>query len=267
IHDVFFKVLLGFFERFFGESISYYDNTPISKLTPQWIYPHVREFLRPYHKRTYLTKYADQLEKNRWAEWVSNRIDDILISDQNHGCKLTVQIQHFGGNDSQFFQKGLDEKTSFSWRDSTIVCVLDCFYDPKNPISEQTAKLWQEKNDNEGVRQGHIFSDFERKVFWGSYGTMDLHDDRVHYYDSEEKYNRLLAIKKSIDPKGVFTPNAFCVGGSRPRAVTTTPALLFSMGPSNLITLERTEWDDQQELTNSMMYRKESLARANRLRF
>ena len=66
---------------------------------------------------------------------------------------------------------------------------------------------------------GGIFSDYDRRVLWGTFsrpgdpdcGTnLDTMWDK--YYDSKEKYGKLVRIKKSVDPDFVFTANTFSVG-------------------------------------------------------
>jgi hypothetical protein len=92
-----------------------------------------------------------------------------------------------------------------------VVVVLDAFYDPETPGSEQYAKNWQGVNDKYMV--GPDFSTADRRVFWGSYGEFDMKEVLKLYYDSDAKYERLVEIKKHVDPTRVFSANSFGVGG------------------------------------------------------
>ena len=58
---------------------------------------------------------------------------------------------------------------------------------------------------------GGIFSKQDRRVLWGSYGEFDLDSVWQTYYDDQEKYERLMEIRKKADPYGTFTANAFAV--------------------------------------------------------
>lgn len=186
----------------------------MSDLTKDWIFLDVREFKYPYIKRTYLTK-SETLIQDGWVDWVTGRVDEIASSI--NGCRLSVQIQNFGGNNSMFY-RNRDNGTSYSWRDSTIVCVLDCFYNQLSPFAKGIAEKWQLTNDNEGIGQNGKFSKEDRRVLWGSYSRVGKSEDFnmgcswPYYHDNKEQYDRLCKIKKAVDPDNVFTPNDFCVG-------------------------------------------------------
>ncbi|KAF9971483.1 hypothetical protein BGZ73_005583 [Actinomortierella ambigua] len=196
------------------------DDQPyaISKLMKDWIFSNVREFQKPYIKRVYLSN-SRTLAADNWAADVCNRIHEIQ-DDAFNGCDIAVQIQHFGGKNSRMVQND-DGTTAFSWRDSNICCVLDVFYND-NPVAKETARKWQERNDQSVGRAGAKFCTEDRGVLWGAYNlNLDEHHNR--YYDKatygadgsllpETKYERLCKIKKAVDPDGVFTPNGFCVG-------------------------------------------------------
>lgn len=125
------------------------SNKSMSKLTQDWLFRGWREFDHPYIKRTYLTDSdGDSLVKDGWVDWVTERIDNIVAPSDNR-CWLSAQIQYFGGTHSQFFNNRATG-TSYSWRDSTIVCILDCFYQ-NNSSSKTRAEEWQSINDSEGV--------------------------------------------------------------------------------------------------------------------
>ncbi|KAG0215331.1 hypothetical protein BGX28_000071, partial [Mortierella sp. GBA30] len=184
---------------------------PLSELTGDWIFQNVREFDMPYVKRVYMSN-SKTLEKDGWTDWMCNRIDEIERNPFSC-CKLSIQIQNFGGNNSRFYQNGKDGSTSFSWRDSSICSVMDCFYDGSQ-AAKQTAEEWQQVNDKEVGHAESRFCKEDRRLLWGSH---DLNLDPVHeyYYDNNPtKYNRLHEIKNKVDPYGVFTPNGFCVGAS-----------------------------------------------------
>lgn len=180
---------------------------PVSELTTEWIFRDIREFNTPYNKRTYVTNSKD-LNTNGWTDWVTRRIDEIVSG--NNGCRLAVQVQNYNGKHSKFFQNK-DNGTSYSWRDSTVVCVLDCFYN-NNEKSKKIAYEWQRKNDVEAIGENGKFSKQDKRVLWGSYGKFNMNDSWPYYHDNIKKYERLCKIREKVDPKDVFASNAFCVG-------------------------------------------------------
>lgn len=181
---------------------------PMSELTGKWIFRNIREFKHPYNKRTYTTN-SHTLGASGWATWVTQRIDALVRPDDN-GCWLSAQLQCFGGKHSKFATNA-DNGTSYSWRDSTIVCTLDCFYDAEEPAAKARADDWQRGNDEEGIGPSGIFSQQDRRVLWGSYGNYDLDAVWNYYYEDRQKYERLQRTRGRADPDGVFTPNPFCV--------------------------------------------------------
>jgi len=190
------------------ENIKYDKPYPVSELMKSWIFANVREFPMPYVKRTYLTN-SKTLSQDKWTEWVCDRVD--LIQDTDNNCKLSVQIQNFGGEDSQFRKLGSgDCPTSHSWRsDTNVVCVLDCFYDSFD--GKNQAEQWQTENDRIFVgSQSAKFCSQDRRVWWGSYSS-PVHDNSWDKYYEKRIYDRVLATKKALDPNGVFTPNMYTV--------------------------------------------------------
>lgn len=189
------------------------QHTPMSELTGHWVFPNVREFDDPYEKRTYLTN-SSTLVADGWSQWVTDRIDSIQ-SDLLCNCRLSVQIQPFGGNKSMFYLNGQAGTTAYSWRDSSIVCVLDCFYSDASTTIRSKAKsralAWQAGNDAEGIGANGKFSKQDRRVFWGSYGDWNLPAVWKTYYDNAERYNRVRQVKGRVDPRCMFSPNVFSV--------------------------------------------------------
>ncbi|KPM43946.1 hypothetical protein AK830_g2594 [Neonectria ditissima] len=195
----------------------------MSKMTGEWIFPKEREFNLPYVKRTYTTS-SKTLEKDKWVDNAVQRIDLIYNPDQllkgNPGekdyevylsCKLSVQIQAFGGANSRFYANR-DNGTAYSWRDSSVVQVLDCFHKP-DAQSKAYAESWQAKNDAVMVGASSSFSKQDRRVLWGSYGDWDLGKPEVWkcYYEDADKYERLGKARGKADPNGTFTANPFAV--------------------------------------------------------
>lgn len=178
----------------------------MSELTGDWIFRNVREFDRPYIKRTHVTN-SRTLGADGWASWVAGRIDAIVRPEANR-CWLSAQLQCFGGNKSKFFTNR-DNGTSFSWRDSSMVCTLDCFY---GEGAKSTAEEWHRINDSEGIGPNGKFSKEDKRVLWGSYGNFDLDASWNLYYEDRAKYDRLRKARRAADPDGVFTPNTFSVG-------------------------------------------------------
>ncbi|MCJ1377515.1 hypothetical protein MMC17_000610 [Xylographa soralifera] len=181
---------------------------PMSTLTSKWIFTNIREFEHPYVKRTYATK-STTLVQDGWVDWVTRRIDTLVGPDDN-GLWLSAQLQYFGGKFSKFTTNA-DNGTAYSWRDSTLVCTLDCFYDEKDPDAVMRANDWQRGNDEGGVGPDGVFSKQDRRLLWGSYGSYDLDSVWMFYYEDQEKYERLQRARAAADPYGTFTPNTFAV--------------------------------------------------------
>lgn len=123
------------------------------------------------------------------------------------GCKICVQIQPFGGTYSQFAANG-SNGTSYSWRDTTIVASLDCFY---KSGAKARAVQWQAVNDQMMAGPDSPYSQTDRRFLWGSYGDWNLKNTWEYYFDDEEQYKQIGRIRAQADPNGTFTPNVFAV--------------------------------------------------------
>lgn len=216
-----FRALRGLFEN---ETLLIDElEEDMSRMTGRWIFPKKREFDLPYVKRTYSTN-SSTLEKDGWVDSVINRIDLIYnprqLLDNKPGdkeyemythCKLSVQIQCYGGDNSRFYLNR-NNGTSYSWRDSSVVQVLDCFHDPGDKYRE-LAERWQTKNDSIMSGPSSPFSKHDRRLLWGSYGDWDLGKQEVWrcYYEDAEKYQKLGKTRGKADPNGTFTANPFAV--------------------------------------------------------
>ena len=141
---------MAWFERLNegGLSLDGVMRKPMSELTGQWIFRNVREFDKPYVKRTYLTN-STTLGKDGWAQWVTDRIDAIVKPERNQ-LYLSAQLQCFGGRESMF-TKNAGNGTAYSWRDSTVCATLDAFYAEG---CKSRALDWQKVNDLEGIGKG-----------------------------------------------------------------------------------------------------------------
>ena len=73
-----------------------------------------------------------------------------------------------------------------------------------------------ELENDKCAKEGGIFCDKDRRFLWASYGR---HDDENRgasldslwdkYYDSKWKYDKLVEIKRRVDPDYIFTANDF----------------------------------------------------------
>jgi hypothetical protein len=195
----------------------------MSKMTGEWIFPNKREFDLPYVKRTYVTS-SRTLVRDRWVNNIVDRIDHIYNpkhyldgkpGEKNYerylSCKLSVQIQNFGGDNSKFYTNR-DNGTSYSWRDSTMCTTLDCFH--KTGIDAKNfADDWAAKNDALMAGPGSSYSRQDKRVLWGSWGDWNMADEAVWktYYEDKAKYENLGKIRAKADPNGTFTANPFAV--------------------------------------------------------
>lgn len=195
----------------------------MAAITAKWIFAKKREFNLPYVKRTYATN-SRTLYKDGWVDTVVKRLNLIYDPQQKlddsksakegevyDHCKLSVQIQGFGGDNSQFYTNR-NNGTSYSWRDSTVVQTLDCFHDEGDQYRKYALE-WQKNNDALMIGPKSPFSKQDRRVLWGSWGDWDMSKPEVWkaYYEDEGKYQRLGKARGKNDPNGTFTANPFAV--------------------------------------------------------
>merc|ERR1711862_896262 len=104
--------------------------------------------------------------------------------------------------------------------------LLDGFYEPLQEEAFNFVKKWTDENDTlkwkdeNGVEQS--YSDFDRRWIGFSFSKEGDPDKGAvldslwdKYYDSSEKYNKLVAVKNRFDPKYLFTANTFGIDATR----------------------------------------------------
>ncbi|CAO3569273.1 unnamed protein product [Mortierella alpina] len=185
----------------------------MSELNNHWIIPIVREFQLPYIKNVKASDLlSSELRARKYTEWVTERIDRIEAHTQATECYLVHQFAYGGGRHSRFAHNGDDGLTSFSWRDSSFIFVLDVFYNGDKPKVKEFAQQYQRETELEAIGEGvGKLSNRDRRLLWGSQDR-NLHAARGYYFDqAPTKYERLAANKARFDPLGLFTPNQFSV--------------------------------------------------------
>ncbi|KAF5686817.1 6-hydroxy-D-nicotine oxidase [Fusarium circinatum] len=201
----------------------------MSDMVGHWLFPKRREFPLPYVKRTYATN-SKTLGKDGWVKTLVERLKLICdpyekLDDANEkpvknplydNCKLSAQIQCFGGENSMFYNNR-NNGAAYSWRDSTVLQTVDCWYlnrdQPKYEESQKLANKWQAENDRAMIGANSCFSKTDRRVLWGSWGEWDMAKPEVWktYYEDEAKYQSIGKVRAAWDPHGTFTANPFAV--------------------------------------------------------
>jgi len=181
----------------------------MAEISALWVLPDEREYPDPYVKRTYTTNWTKQLKEKGWAQKLAERYDLVAndVGPLTH-LNLISQIAYIGGSISKLRQH--DGRGTYGWRDTTICFTCDCFYRPDGENKLQATE-WQAQNDAAFIGESGQFCDEDRRLLWGSFGDRSLHRAQRFYYEPGV-YDQLVALKKKVDPRNVFTPNEFCVG-------------------------------------------------------
>ncbi|CAG8517483.1 8446_t:CDS:2 [Cetraspora pellucida] len=177
----------------------------VSLLVENWITLIRREFQLQYIKRGYVSDWEPKkLKDTNWSDWIVKRINLAICNK----LKVSAQFKYFGGENSEFYKKGLENKDSLSWRDMNFGVSFDTFFE-KDLL--HLASEWQRENDKCISVTNPTFCDKDMRLLWASY---DLNLDYFHdcYYDTEKKYADLCYLREKYDPKKIFIPNKFCVG-------------------------------------------------------
>ncbi|KAJ7611292.1 hypothetical protein FB45DRAFT_982079 [Roridomyces roridus] len=185
------------------------EETPMSELTAQWIFQNRREFDLPFAKRTYSTR-STTLATNGWVDWVVGRIDEIARGSPENGQWVSAQVQCLEGNTLSYVKVLVPSPFAepSQWRDTTMAMTIDNFHKPEKRAE---AEAWEAINDRESLGPDGIFSQHDRRLLWGTWGSFDLDSVWHTYYEDRRKYERLMRARSRADPHGTFTPNSFCV--------------------------------------------------------
>lgn len=195
---------------------------PLSTIMKALTFENPREFNMPGKKLVWLGKNTHSMsQKNKlgitFAEWVANKAHDIesLKGEfKYHGMKIAIQVGLVGG-------PGLANppiQTAMGQRDGNYWFTFDIFYDPGVPGAlEKTTQFSNALAADIMSNKLNFWEDNrERRVILGPMIVNDekpiLDDLWACFYDSREVYERLLRIKRELDPHHVFTANLFCVG-------------------------------------------------------
>ena len=192
---------------------------PMSELMLSWIFPLVREFQRPFFKMVVISD-SKTLREDGFAEWYVDRLEKAQHTKGD--LKISSQFQVLGGHLSSYRLQD-DGSSAISFRkDYPTNLTFDVFYKG----NREEAHQFHLQTLKEAVGPLGRYCKEDKRFIWGSFETTNLDEDWAKYFDSREKYDRLCATKSRTDPSGMFTPNGFCVGGPRKRAVypTVTPA-------------------------------------------
>lgn len=176
-----------------------------------WAFSGVREYSFPFIKNDAIARQQTHPDFPRWAVERMNE----LFEGRQHGLMASLQIQQFGGTDSQSVINGGRGETSYHWRDGMVVG-LNVFYDPDHPGAREKAQAWQDRIDAEGTGDspGYISPEMYR---WFGFptGNQTMHEVWPAYY-TPECYERALAIKQDVDPHRVFSATPFAIGYPEP---------------------------------------------------
>jgi len=181
-------------------------------ITTMWYYNVKKEYNLPFVKRTWCTNKTN-LSTSGWVDFTLNQCDK-MFDKHGDGFNFMVQIQNYGGKYSRYATKDPENKTSYSWRrDTTLVHSMDCFY----PVGrKEEAVQWQKENDK-GYKgpNGVMSPGMDRRVLWGTYHATpeekDLYKSWPFYHEDKAKWDKLVAIKKRVDPSRIFSSNPFSV--------------------------------------------------------
>ena len=195
----------------------------MSEMREKFVFPIRREFYMPYDKRTYFTAATD-LATSGWVDMTVQQVSD-LVNNGYRVVSAVVQIMHSGGAASRFTTNDPEGRTAYSWRkDGTLVHIMDAFYQAGSEpgsrrggrdTSRAVAAAWQGLNDIwfKDAELGTFSPGYDRRLLWGSYHTRQAEREMWRawplYHEDEAKYKRLCAIKRRVDPGGMFTPNEF----------------------------------------------------------
>jgi len=195
---------------------SVFDNTvhvPLSQIMRRFTIPLTREWELPFHHRFMLSP-STTLAETKFVPKAVNRLDPLLRYDAEpkySQFKASEQYIPLGKNSA--WTTMADGKTAVSFRSDSKAVGTTTFFFPEQ--QRALAKKWDEENYKLYIGPKGCFSPVDRRFIWAPYGNdWNLDENWEKFFDSREKYDRVLATKRTVDPHDIFTPNLFCIGAS-----------------------------------------------------
>jgi hypothetical protein len=192
------------------------DPIPMSTLMAGYCFPK-RVHANPYVSGTWCGQ-SQQLKTNGFARWAADLTAQV---QRQNGCYADFEWVVCGGKHSRNKLNAATNPTAIAWRDLTLLCFQYVHYDNTSYLRQNWSEpkefslAWVERARAGAVGPNGIVAVDDRR--WKAFPEQDtdLDKERAYYFQSEEVYQRVLSIKRELDPNDVFTPNLFCVGASR----------------------------------------------------
>ena len=163
-----------------------------------------RELPLPFVRRI---RYTKTIWNNLFIEQYVNQID-LILSDETNGLFMGLAI--FDGPGAAMLNDPNGEYTSLSHRDAMSGMLISIFYSEEiNPNSYELVLEWHNDTRKLLLDSGLFNDGTDSRAIWGTFydditNELNIEDQWQYYYDSEDKYNRLKQIKKTVDPINLF---------------------------------------------------------------
>lgn len=191
------------------------EAVPMSELTDAYCFPK-RVHANPYVSATWCGR-SQQTARNGFARWARDATAEV---EAQPGCYPDFEWVVCGGRHSRNRPAG-DAHSAVAWRDVTMLCFQYVHFDVTDHFGRDWgaprafSEAWIDRTKRGAVGPDGVLGPDDRR--WNAFPEQDedLDQERAHYFQSEEVYQRVLAVKRAVDPDDVFTANRFCVGASR----------------------------------------------------
>ncbi len=204
----------------------YADSYPMSFMNKRFVFP-ARVHATPYVAFNVISDKHD-LSRNGYVEWAVEGFNKV----RKHPSAY-ADFEHvvMGGRYSKNRTGGYSYPNSHSWRGSLSMFAFQYVkYDCTNWLANTTclplslrhlayqqepkefALGWVEWARRTAVGEKGVAC--EREMCWKAFPNQDENLDLVRekYFENQEQWERVLAVKERFDPSDVFTANYFCIG-------------------------------------------------------
>ena len=199
---------------------------PVTEIINAFTFKGEREFDLPYLKRNW-AGYSTDFSQRGFAREAASLFAPYTRSifspgpEPWHGNAVVCAWGYLGGTQSNLGHYADTTGTAMPHRKARIAWMSDYFYDPSVDGAVGRLQEWIHEYDRRVVgSEQAFFSVRDARFMFDPFDTSQsgggapvLNKVYQHFYDDEATYLRVLAIKRRLDPRGIFSPNPFSVGG------------------------------------------------------